>query len=91
MNVIDVLEERGFVEQKTHEEELRQLFEDGPVTCYIGFDPTASSLHIAHEDALRGSGSWLSWAAALIKKSSADDRVGGSSSPTIDTTVPTFP
>jgi tyrosyl-tRNA synthetase len=46
MNLLDVLEERGFVEQKTHEEELRELFEKGPVTAYIGFDPTASSLHI---------------------------------------------
>ena len=46
MNVLDVLEERGFVEQKTHEEELRELFESGSVTGYIGFDPTASSLHI---------------------------------------------
>lgn len=46
MNVLDVLEERGFIEQKTHEEELRELFESGPVTSYIGFDPTASSLHI---------------------------------------------
>ena len=46
MNLLDVLEERGFIEQKTHEEELRELFEKGPVTAYIGFDPTASSLHI---------------------------------------------
>ena len=46
MNLLDVLEERGFIEQKTHEEELRELFESGPVTGYIGFDPTASSLHI---------------------------------------------
>ena len=46
MNLLDVLEERGFIEQKTHEEELRALFEGGSVTGYIGFDPTASSLHI---------------------------------------------
>ncbi len=46
MNLVDVLEERGFIEQKTHEAELRELFERGPVTAYIGFDPTASSLHI---------------------------------------------
>jgi len=46
MNVIDILEERGFVEQKTHDEELRNLFGTEKVTCYIGFDPTASSLHI---------------------------------------------
>ena len=46
MNLLDVLQDRGFIEQKTHEEELRELFDKGPVTGYIGFDPTASSLHI---------------------------------------------
>jgi tyrosyl-tRNA synthetase len=46
MNLLDVLEERGFIEQKTHEQELRDLVEGGQVTGYIGFDPTASSLHI---------------------------------------------
>ncbi len=46
MNILDILEERGFVEQKTHDQELRELFATEKVTCYIGFDPTASSLHI---------------------------------------------
>lgn len=46
MNIINILEERGFIEQKTHEEELRNLCEKESVTCYIGFDPTASSLHV---------------------------------------------
>jgi len=45
-NVIDVLEERGFIDSKTHEQELRDYIDSGPATCYIGFDPTASSLHI---------------------------------------------
>jgi len=45
-NVIDVLKERGFVEQTTHDQELNQYVEQGRITCYIGFDPTASSLHI---------------------------------------------
>ncbi|MBL0712198.1 MAG: tyrosine--tRNA ligase, partial [Desulfosarcina sp.] len=45
-NVIDILEERGFVENKTHDQELRDHVNSGPVSCYIGFDPTASSLHI---------------------------------------------
>lgn len=44
-NIFDILKERGFVEQHTDEEALRDLFKN-PVTCYIGFDPTASSLHI---------------------------------------------
>ncbi len=45
-NVIDVLDERGFIEDKTHDQELREYIDRGPATCYIGFDPTASSLHI---------------------------------------------
>jgi tyrosyl-tRNA synthetase len=45
-NVIDVLKERGFVEQTTHDQELKEYVEQGNITCYIGFDPTASSLHI---------------------------------------------
>ena len=45
-NVIDELKERGFVEQTTHEQELDEYIDQGKITCYIGFDPTASSLHI---------------------------------------------
>ncbi|MGD8889659.1 MAG: tyrosine--tRNA ligase, partial [Desulfobacterales bacterium] len=45
-NVIDELKERGFIEQKTHDQELDEYIEKGNATCYIGFDPTASSLHI---------------------------------------------
>ena len=45
-NVLDVLEERGFIEQTTHDRELRECLDQGNVTCYIGFDPTAASLHI---------------------------------------------
>jgi tyrosyl-tRNA synthetase len=44
-NVLDVLEERGFVEQVTDRDALRKELEK-PTTCYIGFDPTASSLHV---------------------------------------------
>jgi tyrosyl-tRNA synthetase len=47
-NVIEVLKERGFIEQTTHDEELVEYIESGPVSCYIGFDPTASSLHVGH-------------------------------------------
>jgi tyrosyl-tRNA synthetase len=46
MNVLDVLEERGFIEQTTHDRELRECLDQGNATCYIGFDPTAASLHI---------------------------------------------
>jgi tyrosyl-tRNA synthetase len=45
--VYDVLEERGFIEQVTHEERLRELLK-GQITCYIGFDPTASSFHVGN-------------------------------------------
>jgi tyrosyl-tRNA synthetase len=44
-NVYDILEERGFIEQSTEAVACRQLLES-PSTCYIGFDPTASSLHV---------------------------------------------
>jgi len=45
-NVIDVLKERGFIEDMTHETELYAYLDGGAETCYIGFDPTASSLHV---------------------------------------------
>jgi tyrosyl-tRNA synthetase len=45
--VYDVFEERGFLEQVTDEGKLRELL-DGNVTCYIGFDPTASSFHVGN-------------------------------------------
>ncbi|MBS0013317.1 MAG: tyrosine--tRNA ligase [Desulfobacterales bacterium] len=49
MNVLDTLRERGFVEATTHDEQLRhQLEAKAPVTCYVGFDPTGSSLHVGH-------------------------------------------
>lgn len=45
-NAYDVLKERGFIVQVTDEGVVQQLFEDEIVSCYIGFDPTAESLHI---------------------------------------------
>ncbi len=47
-NVYDVLTERGYVEQATHEDEIRELLGKESVTFYIGFDPTADSLHVGH-------------------------------------------
>jgi tyrosyl-tRNA synthetase len=44
-NVFDVLKKRGFVEQTTGDEAISDLLRR-PVTCYIGFDPTASSFHV---------------------------------------------
>ena len=47
VNAFDVLRERGFVEQVSDEERLREAL-DQPTTCYIGYDPTASSLHVGN-------------------------------------------
>ncbi|MEW6258789.1 MAG: tyrosine--tRNA ligase [Thermodesulfobacteriota bacterium] len=46
--VLDVLKRRGFVEQTTHEQELEAYLGQERVSAYIGFDPTASSLHVGH-------------------------------------------
>lgn len=48
MNVLDVLKERGFIQQTTYEEDLYDLLGREKVTFYVGFDPTADSLHIGH-------------------------------------------
>ncbi len=48
MSVYDTLKERGLIAQVTHEEEIRKLLENEKVTFYIGFDPTADSLHVGH-------------------------------------------
>lgn len=47
-NVMDVLKERGFVKQTVFEDELYKKLGEEKVTFYIGFDPTADSLHIGH-------------------------------------------
>lgn len=52
MSVYDVLKERGYLKQLSHEEEIKELLEKEKVTFYIGFDPTADSLHVGHFIAL---------------------------------------
>lgn len=47
-NVFDVLNERGYIDQVTHEEELKELLEKESVAFYIGFDATADSLTLGH-------------------------------------------
>lgn len=47
-NVWDELKERGYIAQCTNEEEVRKLFSEEKITFYIGFDPTADSLHVGH-------------------------------------------
>jgi len=47
-NVFDVLKERGFIAQATHEDEIRELLGKERVVFYTGYDPTADSLHVGH-------------------------------------------
>ncbi len=47
-NVFDILCERGFIKQTVYGEELKELLSKDKVTFYVGFDPTADSLHIGH-------------------------------------------
>ncbi|HOQ00013.1 MAG TPA: tyrosine--tRNA ligase [Acetivibrio clariflavus] len=47
-SVFETLKERGFIAQITHEEKVKELLENEKVTFYIGFDPTADSLHVGH-------------------------------------------
>ena len=48
MSVLETLQERGFIQQTTHQEPLYELLEKEKITFYTGFDPTADSLHIGH-------------------------------------------
>ena len=46
MSVLSILKERGFIEDLTHTKELEDYLSNHKTTCYIGFDPTADSLHV---------------------------------------------
>lgn len=48
MKVFEELQNRGLIAQTTHEEKIRELLDNGKVSFYIGFDPTADSLHVGH-------------------------------------------
>ena len=50
--LFDILKERGYVKDLTHESEIRDLINGKPMTFYLGIDPTADSLHIGHFFAL---------------------------------------
>ncbi|MGN0498690.1 MAG: tyrosine--tRNA ligase [Acutalibacteraceae bacterium] len=52
MGVYEELQERGLIAQTTNEEEIRKLVNNGEAVFYIGFDPTADSLHVGHFMAL---------------------------------------
>lgn len=47
-SIYDILLERGYIEQVTHEDEVKALLAKESATFYIGFDPTADSLHLGH-------------------------------------------
>ena len=52
MEIFEELKERGLIAQTTDEAEIRELVNNGKATFYIGFDPTADSLHVGHFMAL---------------------------------------
>ncbi|MCH2289892.1 MAG: tyrosine--tRNA ligase [SAR324 cluster bacterium] len=54
MSFLETFEERGFFKQTTHPEELKSHVESGRICAYIGFDPTADSLHVGHLIPLMG-------------------------------------
>ena len=47
-NVFDILDKRGYIEQLTHPEEIKELLGKKSISFYIGIDPTADSLHVGH-------------------------------------------
>ena len=48
MGIYEELEARGLIAQVTDKEEIRELINNGKAIFYIGFDPTADSLHVGH-------------------------------------------
>ena len=52
MKLYDELVARGLIAQVTNEDEIREMIDTGKATFYIGFDPTADSLHVGHFMAL---------------------------------------
>ncbi|MBR0075781.1 MAG: tyrosine--tRNA ligase [Synergistaceae bacterium] len=58
MNAFEILKERGYFEWCTNEERLAQVMNEEMVTAYVGFDPTADSLHVGHLIPLMALG-WL--------------------------------
>ena len=52
--MLKYLKERGFYKQSTHPKELEKLLKDEKICCYVGFDPTADSMHVGHLIPLMG-------------------------------------
>lgn len=61
---LNILRERGYIDWCSHPEELEKLFNEERVTAYVGFDPTADSLHVGHLIPLMG----LAWLQKLGHK-----------------------
>ena len=61
---LKILRERGYVDWCSHPDELEKLFDEERVTAYVGFDPTADSLHVGHLIPLMG----LAWLQKLGHK-----------------------
>ncbi|MDR1939894.1 MAG: tyrosine--tRNA ligase [Clostridiales bacterium] len=55
-NIIDILRARGFIRQTVYEDDLYKLLGEKPVSFYIGYDPTADSLHVGHYLTLMAAG-----------------------------------
>ena len=47
-NIFEILTQRGYTEQLTHPDEIRDILNNKSISFYIGFDPTADSLHVGH-------------------------------------------
>ena len=52
--MLEDLKERGFYKQSTHPKELEKLLKEEKICCYVGFDPTADSMHVRHLIPLMG-------------------------------------
>ena len=59
MGIYEELQARGLIAQVTDEERIKELVNNGKATFYIGFDPTADSLHVGHFIALLGGGTGM--------------------------------
>ena len=46
--MLEELKERGFFKQSTHPQDLEKILKERKICCYVGFDPTADSMHIGH-------------------------------------------
>lgn len=52
-NAFEILQQRGFIKDVTHEQEIKKMLATQPITFYLGIDPTADDLHIGHFFALQ--------------------------------------